>query len=232
MARGDQIYVFREFINIHGLYQHHGIDCGDGTVIHYRKGTEKIERNPIEYLADGRQVYIKKYPVRYIADSTIQRAESRLGERKYNLLFNNCEHFATWCVTGVSYSQQIVNFIPIIKHLQIDEFYQPIQQAIKDAQPEDTTQLLNEALAEIKVAWDNIHPQYKQAIKEMNDWETVAFLALQKDREDLAREALFRKRHSKQKVEDLEENLNKIATMTETLIRNQRDIMETTSNGK
>ncbi len=231
MARGDQIYVFREFINIHGVYQHHGIDCGDGTVIHYRKGTEKIERDSKKDFADGRQIYLKKYAVRYIADTTIQRAESRLSERQYNLLFNNCEHFATWCVTGVSYSQQIVDFVPLLKHIQVDELYQPVTKAIKDAKPEDITKLLNQALAEIKVAWDNIHPQYLEALKEMNDWEKVAYLALQKNREDLAREALFRKVNFKQKVQDLEEDLNKIATMTENIIQNQRDVMEKMGNG-
>ncbi|NEO49276.1 MAG: NC domain-containing protein, partial [Moorea sp. SIO4A3] len=39
MARGDQIYVFQKFLNFEGVYQHHGIDCGDGSVIHYRKKT-------------------------------------------------------------------------------------------------------------------------------------------------------------------------------------------------
>ena len=40
MARGDQIYVMRPLINMDGVYEHHGIDCGDGTVIHYYKGGE------------------------------------------------------------------------------------------------------------------------------------------------------------------------------------------------
>ncbi|MFQ9674660.1 MAG: lecithin retinol acyltransferase family protein [Clostridium paraputrificum] len=38
---------------------------------------------------------------------TVKRALSRIGERRYNLFTNNCEHFATWCKTGVSYSKQI-----------------------------------------------------------------------------------------------------------------------------
>ena len=32
---------------------------------------------------------------------------SRLGEQNYNLLFNNCEHFATWCKTGRHRSVQV-----------------------------------------------------------------------------------------------------------------------------
>ena len=31
----------------------------------------------------------------------------RLGEQDYNLLFNNCEHFATWCKTGLHRSGQV-----------------------------------------------------------------------------------------------------------------------------
>ena len=32
---------------------------------------------------------------------------SRIGEQKYNLLFNNCEHFANWCKTGRHRSLQM-----------------------------------------------------------------------------------------------------------------------------
>ncbi|TRU83670.1 MAG: NC domain-containing protein, partial [Microcystis novacekii Mn_MB_F_20050700_S1D] len=44
MARGDQIYAYRELLNLQGVYAHHGIDCGDGSVIHYRKPSEIVER--------------------------------------------------------------------------------------------------------------------------------------------------------------------------------------------
>ncbi|MDE5831871.1 MAG: lecithin retinol acyltransferase family protein [Desulfovibrio sp.] len=43
----------------------------------------------------------------YTPEETISRARSRLGENRYNLLFNNCEHFAIWCKTGVSESWQV-----------------------------------------------------------------------------------------------------------------------------
>jgi hypothetical protein len=41
------------------------------------------------------------------AGVTVRRAMSRLGEQNYNLLFNNCEHFATWCKTGRHRSVQV-----------------------------------------------------------------------------------------------------------------------------
>lgn len=43
----------------------------------------------------------------YSPTETVERARSRLGEKKYNLALNNCEHFAIWCKTGISESHQI-----------------------------------------------------------------------------------------------------------------------------
>ena len=38
---------------------------------------------------------------------TIQRARMRIGEKKYNLIAQNCEHFAIWCKTGGPCSFQV-----------------------------------------------------------------------------------------------------------------------------
>jgi len=40
----------------------------------------------------------------------VRRATSRIGERSYSLSGNNCEHFATWCATGVAVSYQVIEF--------------------------------------------------------------------------------------------------------------------------
>ena len=45
------------------------------------------------------------------ANATLQRAQSRLGEQSYNLLFNNCEHFAHWCKTGRHRSAQVEDWL-------------------------------------------------------------------------------------------------------------------------
>ena len=39
-------------------------------------------------------------------DESIVRARSRLREKRYNVLTNNCEHFVNWAKTGVSQSSQ------------------------------------------------------------------------------------------------------------------------------
>ena len=46
----------------------------------------------------------------YSPEETVERAKSQLGEGDYNLVFNNCEHFALWCKTGVKESSQVQNF--------------------------------------------------------------------------------------------------------------------------
>ncbi len=40
-------------------------------------------------------------------ETVMQRAHTRLGENHFDFVFNNCEHFATWCKTGISESRQV-----------------------------------------------------------------------------------------------------------------------------
>lgn len=46
----------------------------------------------------------------FTPDEIEARARSRLGNGGYSLVFNNCEHFAVWCATGVSESEQVRRF--------------------------------------------------------------------------------------------------------------------------
>lgn len=55
----------------------------------------------------------KDYHV-YSPEETVERAKSRLGENKYSLVFNNCEHFAIWCKTGIHESRQVDEVIKAI----------------------------------------------------------------------------------------------------------------------
>lgn len=226
MARGDQIYVLRELLNVQGVYEHHGIDCGDGSVIHLRKKTETIERTPVAIFLLGSQsnVYVKAYRASFIPDVVLKRAYSRIGEQKYNLLFHNCEHFATWCKTGKSYSQQVSDVLPMLSYVDTEQLDEPIRRALLDAEPtqrDEAMSLFNKALADIKVIWDEIQPQYNHAVAEMNAWHQVAQQALKQGREDLARAALKRKLAHKQRATELKTKLDKLAAMTETLIHNR-----------
>lgn len=107
MAKGDHIFVQRP------LYTHHGIDCGDGTVIHYtgepgQKRNAAVKRTGIQDFTSGGNLLIRYYGKPDTVEKTLERAFSRLGEDSYNLFFNNCEHFATWCKTGKKNSEQVV----------------------------------------------------------------------------------------------------------------------------
>jgi len=103
MGIADHIYIEC------GTYTHHGIDCGDGTAIHYTGERLRgiITRTTIAEFASGKQIFVKKYNTYEMPELVITRAESRLGENKYCLIFNNCEHFASWCKTGKNESEQV-----------------------------------------------------------------------------------------------------------------------------
>jgi hypothetical protein len=109
MAYGDHIYVRRMG------YSHHGIDCGDGYVIHFNgepgkgKSRARIARTRLAAFLDGGQLRIKSYGKRRSSAETVRAARSQLGKASYHLIFNNCEHFATWCCTGQKASHQVRN---------------------------------------------------------------------------------------------------------------------------
>jgi hypothetical protein len=106
MAKGDHIFVKRFG------YSHHGIDVGDGQVIHYtgepgHKSDASIKKTLIkEFTCDG-VVEVVKYSKCLPIDETIALAEERIGENTYNLIFCNCEHFARFCKTKHHKSEQV-----------------------------------------------------------------------------------------------------------------------------
>ncbi|EAU75405.1 lecithin retinol acyltransferase family protein [Synechococcus sp. RS9916] len=106
MAAADHLQVPRQ----HGLFLHHGIDLGDGTVAHYLEGRE-ILRSALDDFSQGQPVSVVPHTQCSPQGVTLRRAMSRIGEQNYNLLFNNCEHFATWCKTGRHHSAQVNSVI-------------------------------------------------------------------------------------------------------------------------
>ena len=111
MSAADHLQVPRQ----HGLFNHHGIDLGDGTVAHYLEGRE-ILRSSTDEFSQGQPLSVIKHADASPVRVTLQRAMSRIGEQNYNLLFNNCEHFATWCKTGRHRSGQIDSVLERARH--------------------------------------------------------------------------------------------------------------------
>lgn len=60
-----------------------------------------------------------KYRV-YSPKETIKRAKSRLGESDYNLITNNCEHFAIWCKTGIEESHQVNSILNLLNMIYVN----------------------------------------------------------------------------------------------------------------
>lgn len=95
----------------HGYY-HHGISSGADTVIHYAGELRHHEHAPVEETTlesfrKGAPIIIVRHRHPLPPDVVLERARSRLGERQYSLLTNNCEHFANWCATGSACSRQV-----------------------------------------------------------------------------------------------------------------------------
>ncbi|GMW02300.1 MAG: hypothetical protein AMXMBFR84_34360 [Candidatus Hydrogenedentota bacterium] len=106
MARGDHLRVRRSG------YWHHGIDCGDGTVIHYQghplqPRRAHVARTSIHDFARGGDYDVVARASYEDGSRVLARAASRMGERSYHVFRNNCEHFASWCSSGRSASPQV-----------------------------------------------------------------------------------------------------------------------------
>jgi hypothetical protein len=114
---GDILYVSR------GLYKHYGIYAGDGKVIHFAPlaGAEINAENAVihetsleNFLKDGTLAVDKKAKAKFSRQKIVERARSQIGSKKYDLVFNNCEHFARWCKTGIYESNQVNSAIDIV----------------------------------------------------------------------------------------------------------------------
>ncbi len=227
MAKSDQIYVMRPLAGINGLYQHHGIDYGDGTVIHYRKTDDEavISRTSFETFSWGNPVYPVYHAVEDASDVVIERAESRLGERQYDLFFNNCEHFATWCKTGRHESAQLANFGLRLDQLNLPEFRRLAERSSQTQSPAQAMRLFHKAMGDIAAAYQTTLTDQQAAQQDIETWQKVAQRALEQNREDLARAALHRKVSAKKRVDTLTRQLSDLVELELSLQRN-RDAVE------
>jgi len=101
------------------LYRHYGVYLGNGRVIRYaaKKGDfgadAKVHETSLGKFANGSKCEAisstenPKGAKPFSRQETVSRARSRIGEGLYNLLFNNCEHFALWCRYGTNKSVQV-----------------------------------------------------------------------------------------------------------------------------
>ena len=115
MAYGDRVRVERRLAGSAVAYMHHGIDVGDGTVVHARPDDfrnplagGRVERTSLSEFADGGDVLVtSEPPARFPPSEIVARALSHVGRPGYCPVVDNCEHFATWCATGERVSRQV-----------------------------------------------------------------------------------------------------------------------------
>lgn len=117
MARGEHLVVEGSFSGV--PFEHHGIDMGDGTVVHLapaqgarvtlKDSTDRfaVRRVSFAEFADGRPVRVRQHEKGRAPETVAASAEAMLGTTGYCLFSNNCEHFAMLCATGRSESLQI-----------------------------------------------------------------------------------------------------------------------------
>jgi len=98
-------------------YAHHGIYVGAGAVVHYAAFASNWRRGPVEEVslarfAHGHPVWVRPAGRGALhCKEIVRRARSRLGENRYRLLSNNCEHFSEWCVHGNPISPQAERYL-------------------------------------------------------------------------------------------------------------------------
>lgn len=136
LQKGDHIANKR----LGGLYWHHAvvdhveIEKGIFIVLEYSNsakeflrgissssenvGIAQVVRGECQ-LQDG--LYLIKHKDCLSAEKVVLRARERLGENQYDLLENNCEHFAMWCKTGIKSSEQVKNLLETIEKNLFEE---------------------------------------------------------------------------------------------------------------
>lgn len=104
----DNLPIGSHLLSSRRFYIHHGIYLGNGDVAHYSGFSGSLKPGPIEVtdlegFAHGKGIWVVEEQGGFSMDEIVVRARSRLGENRYGVLFNNCEHFCRWCIRGDSY---------------------------------------------------------------------------------------------------------------------------------
>lgn len=128
------IPVFGQMYDHHGLVSQVDPDTKQIThIIHYQRfrhqEKHQVQESTLEEFLEGRSPELielvldrekeekeekegthqkkKKNGILYSREESIVRARSKLGETKFHVLKNNCEHFVSWCQRGKHKSKQI-----------------------------------------------------------------------------------------------------------------------------
>lgn len=123
-----------------GLYFHYGVYVGHGKVVHFSsKGRSEVNAQSADIILTSFKIFSKGDRVSvdtmeenaFPPDEIVRRAQSAIGTKRgtYNLISNNCEHFANWCRCGklVSHQKQLAESV---MSLFLGEF--PVGRMVRD----------------------------------------------------------------------------------------------------
>ena len=133
--KGTILKVFR------GFYFHFGVYAGAGKVIHFTSNGENemdadsadVMETSYERFAKGDVVQVDNgEEATFEPEEIVRRAKAAVGTMRgrYNLIHNNCEHFANWCRCGNPVSHQkifVENFLSVLT--SGSSFWQGVQEA-------------------------------------------------------------------------------------------------------
>lgn len=132
-SRGDIIRIKA------GNIYHYGVYVSDTEVIQFgvapnRRGAAMTD-SQVEVLSTDIEAFLngeflevgvldrKELKSRVPVEKTVEMARGRIGERGYNILYNNCEHFATECVLGERKCDQADSVRDFFRNLPIVDVY-------------------------------------------------------------------------------------------------------------
>ena len=122
ISRGDHISFERKIVgyehhaiveSVHPVEKHlHVIEYGSTPgIVNGKLKFAKIQEHILENVDPTADLIFKfEYKECFQTEEVLRRAKQRLNERQYNVFTGNCEHFATWCKTGVDFCSQLIPF--------------------------------------------------------------------------------------------------------------------------
>ena len=118
---GCQIRVDR------GLYHHHGIYASDDEVYQFASPqgaeispeTAVVHRTTLANFLKGGELEVRTYTDEEKLklrkpDEIIEYAKAHIGEKGYNLITNNCEHFSNYCAFNEKRSNQVEDVLSLL----------------------------------------------------------------------------------------------------------------------
>ena len=121
-----------------GSVYHYGVYVSDLEIIQFGlapNARPTVKDSEIEVLSTDIDTFLngeflevcvldkKELKTRVPPKRTVEIAKGRIGERGYNILYNNCEHFATECVLGVKKCSQADSVREFFRNLPIVDVY-------------------------------------------------------------------------------------------------------------